>query len=188
MAPERGLEKFRYVVLDKQNASRGTAVGNVLLCYQNRKQASTDSVTTIGDFELWNTVGQVNARVEELKAADAAGGGVVGVPSPTGKEGFIKSIDNIKRSDLHHFTANWEELLAAATPPPPSNPLVGKSFEMPFLPSSCLLLQSGSCARTHGDVMMAARRTFQPETHMCTCVSETFVSALGGSSTQCSGR
>jgi len=48
-----------------------------------------------------------------------------------------------------------------------------------------LLLQSGSCARTHGDVMMAARRTFQPETHMCTCVSETFVSALVGSSTQC---
>ena len=54
MAPERGIEKFRYVVLDKQNATRGTAVGNVLLCYQNRKQASTDSVTTIGDFELWN--------------------------------------------------------------------------------------------------------------------------------------
>ena len=132
MASVRGIEKLRYVVLDKDNASRGTAVGNVLLCYQNRKQASTDNVTTIGDFELWDTVDQVKARVEELKTADAAGGGAVGVPSPTGKEGFIKSVDNVKRSDLHHFTANWDELLAAAAPPPPSNPLVGKSFDMPF--------------------------------------------------------
>ena len=109
MASVRGIEKLRYVVLDKANASRGTAVGNVLLCYQNRKQASTDSVTTIGDFELWDTVDHVKARVEELKTADAAGGGAIGVPSPTGKEGFIKSIDNVKRSDLHHFTTNWNE-------------------------------------------------------------------------------
>ena len=116
----------------KQNATRGTAVGNVLLCYQNRKQASTDSVTTIGDFELWTTVDQVKARVVELKAADAAGGGVVGVPPPTGKEGFVKSIDNLKRSELHHLTANWEGLLATAAPLLSPNPLIGKSFEMPF--------------------------------------------------------
>ena len=73
---------------------------------------------------------QVKARVGEIAAAEAAGGGVAGIPSPTGKEGFIKAIDNMKRSDLHHLTTNWEGLLAPAAPVPSSNPLIGKSFEM----------------------------------------------------------
>ena len=128
MAPERTLERFGYVVIDKTNGSRGTKVGTVLLCIQNRKQSPNDSVTTVGDFEVWDTADQVKARVEEIKSAEAAGGGVLGVPSPTGKEGFVKSIDNLKRSELHHLTANWEGLLAAAASLLSPNPLVGKSL------------------------------------------------------------
>ena len=133
MAPERAIKKFAYsyVTIDKGNASRGTAVGNVLLCVQARKQAPNDTVNTIGDFEVWDTADQVKARVEDITAAEAAGGGATSIPSPTGKEGYIKTIDNMKRSDLHHLTSNWEGLLAPAAPLPPPNPLVGKSFEMP---------------------------------------------------------
>ncbi len=120
------------MVIDKANGSRGTTVGNVLLCIQNRKLSPTDRVNTVGDFEVWDTADQVKARVGEIKTAEASGGGVLGVPSPTGKEGFVKSIDNLKRSELHHLTANWEGLLAAAAPLLSPNPLIGKSFEMPF--------------------------------------------------------
>ena len=65
MAPKRAIKKFAYVTIDKGNASRGTAVGNVLLCVQARKQAPNDTVNTIGDFEVWDTADQVKARSEK---------------------------------------------------------------------------------------------------------------------------
>ena len=55
MAPERALLRFAYVTLDKDNATRGTSAGKVLLCTSARKQTPTDMVVNIGDFEVWST-------------------------------------------------------------------------------------------------------------------------------------
>ena len=106
MSSERAIVRFNSIVLDKANASRGTSVGNVLVCVQARKQASTDTVKNLGDFEVWESSEQVTARVVQIKAAEAAPGGAIGTPSPTGQEGFLKAIDNVKREFLrqckHH--------------------------------------------------------------------------------------
>ena len=159
MAPERALERFAYVVIDKANGSRGTTVGNVLLCIQNRKLSPTDRVNTVGDFEVWDTADQVKARVGEIKTAEASGGGVLGVPSPTGKEGFVKSIDNLKRSELHHLTANWEGLLAAAAPLLSPNPLIWKSFEMPFAVRSPMARRPTKNLQVHRQLSGSSVRT-----------------------------
>ena len=103
-------------------------MGNVLLCTLARKQNATDTVNNTGDFEVWSSPEQVTARVAEIKAADASAGGAIGIPSPMGKAGFIISIDNVKRSELHHMSSNWEGLLGAAPSSVP-NPLIGKVLE-----------------------------------------------------------
>ena len=130
MAPERALLRFAYVTLDKNNAARGTSTGNVLLCTSARKQTPTDMVVNIGDFEVWSTTEQADLRITVIKAAEAAAAGVVAVPNATGVAGHIKDIDNVKRSELHHLSKNWEDLTAsAAAPPPPPHPLVGEVFD-----------------------------------------------------------
>ena len=96
MAPERALLRFAYVTLDKDNATRGTSTGNVLLCTSARKQSPTDMVVNLGDFEVWSTTGQADLRISAIMTAETAAGGVIAVPNATGVTGLIKDLDNVK--------------------------------------------------------------------------------------------
>ena len=100
MAPERALLRFAYVTLDKDNATRGTSTGNVLLCTSARKQSPTDMVVNLGDFEVWSTTGQADLRISAIMTAETAAGGVIAVPNATGVTGHIKDLDNVKRSSF----------------------------------------------------------------------------------------
>jgi len=120
------IVELNCVQLDKDNDSCGTKAGQFMVCVVAAKQSASDSDFTKGYFEVFDSEVNVKARVAKLVAASATGGGVGGRSDPSTEPGFVKKFDNVKRSDLHHFTTDWTTLCRTSHP---ADPLVGATFK-----------------------------------------------------------
>ena len=68
------LVEFEWVEIDRDNASRGTATGQFILCRAAARASANDSDLTKGDFEVYDSQVNVEARAKHLKDYAAGAG------------------------------------------------------------------------------------------------------------------
>ena len=147
-----GLCEYTKCEVDKDNNTRKTLVGHYIVCVNATKLVPSDLSFKVGDFEVYDSAANADARIDRLKAIDASGAGALGSanrPDPSSEEGYITHFDNVKRQDLHHITSKWEDLCpssAPSAPAPTPHPLVGTVFET-LLPR--ILLSSAASSLVH---------------------------------------
>ena len=118
--------------IDKENASRGTHVGQFMVCTAIFESPLDPSVFDKGTYEVYDTEEHASERAAQTHNERA----LLDAASATTIEGLQTTHASLKRSDLHHFTSKWKEL-TESTPPPPTDPLHGKRVKtMLYLPDS----------------------------------------------------
>jgi hypothetical protein len=145
-----GLCEYTKCEVDKDNNTRKTLVGHYIVCVSATKLVPSDLSFKVGDFEVYDSAANADARIEKLKAIDASGAGAVGSANrsdPSNEEGYITHFDSVKRQDLHHITSKWEDLCPSpAHSVPVPHPLVGTVFETLLLRT---LLSSADSSLVH---------------------------------------
>ena len=140
------LKEHAWVELDKDNASRGTSIGQFLLCKAVTKANVNDLDFTRCEFEVFDSKENTEARVTQLIAF--ASGAAVVAADPSTAPGFIKEITPLKRSDLHNLVTDWKQLCGPTpAPPPPPDPTLGETFKasLPFTSGSAFVLEVCDC-------------------------------------------
>ena len=141
------LIELEWVELDKDNVARGTTTGQFLLCRTAAKASASDSDFTKGDFEVYDSQANVEARAKHL--ADYANGAAVVARDCASETGFVKEFLGLKRSDLHYMVNNWKKLCGAGPAPMlPADPLLGMTFRasLPFAAVSSFVLEVCDCS------------------------------------------
>ena len=116
--------------IDKVNASRGTQVGQYMVCTAVFESPTNPATLDSGTYEVYDTEEHASERAAQTHNDHA----LLDASSAITIEGLLSTHAAVKRSDLHHFTSKWKEL-TESTPPPPTDPIHGKRVKtMLYLP------------------------------------------------------
>ena len=117
------IQRLSSIILDKDNAARGTSAGQCLVCLEARSASTPSSASsndnTEGDFIVFDSRQNADTFITAVRGALASGPSNTPLPSPTAAPGYILSLLNVNRHALHHLSSNWKDLCAAAPPAPP---------------------------------------------------------------------
>ena len=108
--------------IDKENASRGTHVGQYIVCTAVYESTTDPSVLDSGTYEVYDTEEHATDRAAQTHNDRA----LLDAASAITISGKQSTHAAIKKSELHHFTSLWKGLMVGTTPPPPTDPIHGK--------------------------------------------------------------